>query len=86
MTPEQIKALIEAGLPGSTAHVMDPMNDGLHLQAIVVSPAFEGLPLVGQHKMVMGLLREALRADVHALGLRTLTPARWEIERASYQL
>jgi acid stress-induced BolA-like protein IbaG/YrbA len=44
MTTEEIKQRIETLLPGSQAYVLDPMKDGNHLQAFVISPAFEGLP------------------------------------------
>jgi len=78
MAPQEIKNIIEASIPNSTAHIFDPDNDGQHLQAIVVSPVFEGLALVKQHQMVMKPLKQAFAESVHALGLKTLTPAQWE--------
>lgn len=78
MTPQEIKETIEASVPNSTAHVFDPQQDGEHLQAIVVSPAFEGLALVKQHQMVLKPLKQAFAESVHALGLKTMTPAQWE--------
>lgn len=78
MTPEEIKKTIESAVPQATAHIFDPMNDGQHLQAVVVSPAFENLPLVKQHQMVMKSLKQAFAESVHALGLKTLTPEQWE--------
>jgi len=46
---------------------------------IVVSPAFEGKGLVDQHRMV----NDALKAEIgdqriHALALKTFSPAQWE--------
>jgi acid stress-induced BolA-like protein IbaG/YrbA len=84
MNVQDIKALIERSIPQATAYVLDPMNDGQHLQAFVVSPAFEGLMLIKQHQMVMGPLTQAFASSVHALGLKTFTPDKWEIEKEKY--
>ncbi len=80
----EIRQMIEAAVPQSTAHILDPMNDGEHLQAIVISPAFAGLPLIKQHQMVMRPLKEAFAGRVHALGLKTFTPEKWESEKQNY--
>jgi acid stress-induced BolA-like protein IbaG/YrbA len=85
MTVGEVKALIEAAVPGSTAHVLDPMNDGQHLQALVISPVFEGMPLFKQQQMVMKALRTAFDT-VHALALKTFTPDKWEEVRSQYGL
>ena len=84
MTPQQIKSVIESSVPQSTAHVVDPMNDGQHLQAIVISPVFEGLMLIKQHQMVMKPLKDAMAQSVHALGLKTFTPQKWEEVKSQY--
>jgi len=81
MTLEEIKHIIESAIPDSTAHVLDPMNDGEHLQAIVVSNSFDGLMLVKQHQMVMKPLKEAFASTVHALALKTLTPQQFKEQR-----
>ena len=86
MLLEDIKKAIEKAVPASTVHVLDSMGDGQHLQAIVVSPAFEGMVLVKQHQMVMQPLKEALKEAVHALALKTFTPAKWEEVKGQYQL
>tara|TARA_B100000745_G_C19964452_1_gene326156 strand:- start:296 stop:556 length:261 start_codon:yes stop_codon:yes gene_type:complete len=86
MTLDEIKQTIEANVPDSTAYVFDPMNDGQHLQAVVVSSTFEGMMLIKQHKMVMSPLKEAFAGAVHALGLKTFTPEKWEQERSQFGL
>ena len=80
----EIKQLIEQAVPHSTVYVLDPMNDGQHLQAFVISSAFEGLMLIKQHQMVMGPLTKAFHSSVHALALKTFTPAKWESEKTKY--
>ncbi len=72
--PQEIHRLILEALPGATVEVLDPMNDGDHLQATVISDKFVGLPLVKQHKIVMEALREPLQGRLHALQLKTMTP------------
>lgn len=84
MNIDQIKKTIESNIPNATAHVLDPMNDGAHLQAFVISPAFEGMMLIKQHQMVMGPLTKAFATSVHALGLKTFTPEKWALEKAKY--
>lgn len=85
MITDDIKKVIEQAVPQATAYVLDPMNDGQHLQAIVISPAFEGRALVQQHQMVMRPLKDAFAQSVHALGLKTFTPEKWEKEKPNYQ-
>ena len=84
MTTDEIKQRIETAIPGANAYVLDPMNDGQHLQAFVISSAFEGLMLIKQHQMVMGPLTKAFHSSVHALALKTFTPAKWESEKTKY--
>jgi len=84
MTIDQIKKAIETSIPNATAHILDPMNDGQHLQAFVISPAFEGKMLVQQHQMVMAPLKGALAGAVHALALKTFTPAKWQEVKSQY--
>ncbi len=84
MTLTDIKKVIESSVPNSQAFILDPMNDGQHLQAFVVSPAFEGMSLIKQHQMVMKSLKEALAGAVHALGLKTFTPEKWGKVKAEY--
>jgi acid stress-induced BolA-like protein IbaG/YrbA len=50
----------------------------VHLDAIVISPAFEGMPPVKQHRMVMTPLKSAFgNESLHALALKTYTPEKW---------
>lgn len=86
MITREIKKIIEESVVDSTAHVLDPMNDGQHLQALVISPTFDGIPLIKQHQMVMNSLKEAFKESVHALGLKTFTPEKWEEVKGQYNV
>jgi len=76
MQKEQIKQLIEAGIPGCQAIVNG--DDGAHFDATVISEAFTGLSVVKQHQMVYATLGNRMEAEIHALALRTLTPEQWQ--------
>lgn len=79
MDPNQIKNVIETGLPDATVEVV---GDGRHFQALIVTPAFEGKSPIQRHRMVYALLQEQIRGDIlHALSMRTLTPEQWAAER-----
>lgn len=74
---DRIRALLEQQLPDCTAVVLDPANDGAHFQAEVTSSAFAGRNRVQQHQLVYQALGEHMRADIHALQLKTYTPDQW---------
>ncbi len=75
---ETVKNLIEKAIPDSEAMVEDMTGSGDHLRAIVVSRTFEGESRVKQHRMVYEPLRQLMSDQtVHALALKTYTPAQW---------
>ena len=74
VTPESIKAGIEAGI--ACEHV-EVAGDGQHFQALVVSEGFTGKSRVQRHQLVYAALGERMREEIHALSMRTLTPPEW---------
>ncbi len=84
MSVEKIKSLIEAAIPGAVAHVKNPGDDGAHFEAIVVSAEFETMPLFKQHQKVMQCLKSEFEGGVHALSLKTFSPAKWEEVKKEY--
>jgi acid stress-induced BolA-like protein IbaG/YrbA len=72
MNPQQVAALIEAGVAGSTATVTSP--DNVHFEAVVVAPAFAGKRAVQRHQLVYGALGAAVGNEIHALALQVFTP------------
>ncbi|WP_126664659.1 BolA/IbaG family iron-sulfur metabolism protein [Haloterrigena salifodinae] len=75
-----VEELIESNLEDATAtvtHARDEHDDD-HLAATVVSPAFEGQPLVQQHQQVYDALDDHMTTDIHALELSTYTPEEYE--------
>lgn len=74
MTCEEIKALIEAGVPGAEA-VVD--GDGTHFSARIASDAFAGLSPVKQHQLVYRALGDSMKGAIHALSIQTYTKEEW---------
>ena len=74
VTPESIPTDIANGL--SCAHVQ-VQGDGHHFEAVIVSDAFEGKRPIARHQMVYATLGDRMKAEIHALSMRTLTPAEW---------
>ena len=46
-----------------------------HFRLLIVASAFEGLTRVARQRMVNDVLREELQGQIHALAMKTLTPA-----------
>jgi acid stress-induced BolA-like protein IbaG/YrbA len=65
---------IAAGQP--SAH-LEVEGDGQHFFATIVSAEFDGLTRIRRHQRVYAALGERMRAEIHALSMKTLTPAEW---------
>jgi acid stress-induced BolA-like protein IbaG/YrbA len=72
MDAATVKALIEKGMPDARVEVEG--SDGVHFEALVVSPAFAGRAPLARHRLVYATLGELMGGAIHALSLRTLTP------------
>jgi stress-induced morphogen len=67
-TPEELKERIEAGIPDAHA---DVTGDGHHFNAVVVSPAFQGLTRLAQHRLVYDVFGSEVGDRIHALSIQT---------------
>ena len=72
MDTQTIHTLIQQGMPDARIEVQG--DDGVHFEALVVSPAFAGKLPLARHRMVYATLGERMGGEIHALALRTLTP------------
>ena len=78
MDAPQIEQLIATGLACDHVSVQ---GDGRHWFATIVSSRFEGLRLIQRHQLVYGTLGDKMATDeVHALSMKTLTPAEWKAQ------
>jgi acid stress-induced BolA-like protein IbaG/YrbA len=75
MNAEQLRSIIASGL--ACTH-LEVEGDGRHWSAVVVSEAFAGLRLIARHQKVYATLGQKIQTDeVHALSMKTYTPAEW---------
>ena len=84
---EHIRQKILTDLPATHVAIVDDswkhaghagaQPGNLHLTISVVSEKFEGLSLIDQHREVHQILKDEIGALIHALILKTHTPANW---------
>lgn len=75
LTANKLRDYIMNGLP--CEHVEVVGDDGQHFEAVIVSQKFTGKNKVQQHQLVYLALGDRMRAEVHALAIRTFTPNAW---------
>ena len=66
-------------------HAGAPEVGESHFRVHVIAKCFEGLNRVARQRMVNDVLREELSGPVHALTMRTLTPAEADREALSIE-
>ncbi len=75
MTADELRNLIASGL---ACEYLEVEGDGRHWFATIVSAAFEGKRLIQRHQQVYATLGARIHNDeVHALSMKTFTPAEW---------
>ena len=74
VTADSVRQGIAAGL---VCEHLEVEGDGQHFTALVVSREFAGRSRVQRHQLVYAALGERMREEIHALSMRTLTPAEW---------
>ncbi len=79
MNPEEVKKLIEAGLPDCDITVT---GDGSHFDTIVVGEVFGGLSPVKKQQLVYATVADRITSGaMHALSIKTYTPDEWATAR-----
>jgi acid stress-induced BolA-like protein IbaG/YrbA len=74
VSADDIKGYIEAGF---ACELVEVQGDGQHWEAVIVSREFEGKNTVQQHQLVYRALGERMKQEIHALSMKTMTPAQW---------
>ena len=72
VTPEQPKSWIESGFEGANVSVE---GDGHHFEAVIVAQEFDGKSRIQRHQLVYAALGDKMKAEVHALSMKTHTPS-----------
>lgn len=79
ISPDEVKKMLEPDFPDARIEVSDMTGSMDHFDIEIVSPTFEGLTLIKQHRLVQKPLQGAL-ADgrIHAIAIKTYTPEQWK--------
>jgi acid stress-induced BolA-like protein IbaG/YrbA len=80
-TADEVRDYIAAGMRCDHVAVE---GDGRHFFATIVSPEFDGLLRVRRHQRVYAALGDRMRAQIHALSMKTLTPAEFAAEAGQH--
>jgi len=73
VTPEQLKEWIESGFDNKASISVE--GDGHHFEAVIIADEFEGKSRIQRHQLVYAALGDKMKAEVHALSMKTLTPS-----------
>lgn len=79
VTPQDIQRYIAQGL---ACEHLDVQGDGHHFEATIVSSVFEGKRPIARHQMVYSVLGDRMKAEIHALSMKTLTPSEWTASKS----
>lgn len=70
---ENVKNLIKTGLTDAYVEVQDMTGTRDHLDLLIVSDQFVGKMLREQHQLVMNILKDSLKSEIHAVQLKTMS-------------
>ena len=68
---EKIKKLIIEKMPDAEVEVSDLTGTKDHLGLLVTSAEFKGKGLLAQHRMIMDILKDGLKSEIHAVQIKT---------------
>ena len=72
VTPDDVKQYIAEGL---VCESLEVTGDGQHFEATIVSALFEGKRPIARHQLVYAALGDRMRAQIHALSMKTIAPS-----------
>ncbi len=78
MNADKVRELIQNGIAGSTAKVIDTTGTNDHFSAVVISDSFESLSLIEQHQMVYKAVGSYMTNEIHALEIKTFSKKQWK--------
>lgn len=75
MNNQQVETLISQGFSEAEVKVT---GEECAVDAIVISPDFEGKGLLQRQRMVMATVKSAIESgELHAISIKAYTPAQW---------
>lgn len=72
----QLADFIKTHIPDADVTVTDLTGTRDHLGLQIISDVFEGKALLEQHRVIMDILKEKLKNEIHAVQLKTMTKAK----------
>ncbi|WP_192036582.1 BolA family protein [Halomonas sp. YLGW01] len=76
MQPQDVKALLETRIADCDFHIQ---GEGCNFQVIAVGEVFNGLTPVKRQQLIYGALSEEIASGaLHAVSIKTYTPAQWQ--------
>jgi BolA protein len=90
-TKARIEAILDSSFQPAHLEVIDHSHhhighpgasEGGHFEVVIVSDAFDGLSRIQAQRLVHTALADLLQSSIHALAVRTLSPARWAATRS----
>lgn len=76
MQPSDVKALLENRIEGCDFHIQ---GEGCNFQVIAVGEVFGGLSPVKRQQLIYSALADEIASGaVHAVSIKTYTPAQWQ--------
>ena len=79
-TASEVERFIANGL--ACEHI-EVEGDGRHFFATIVSAEFEGTARIKRHQRVYAALGNRMHSQIHALSMKTLTPAEWAADASA---
>jgi acid stress-induced BolA-like protein IbaG/YrbA len=80
-TAAEVKDFIAAGI---ACEHLEVEGDGRHFFATIVAADFDGKSRVQRHQRVYAALGDRMREQIHALSMKTFTPAEWKASSAQH--
>ena len=78
-TPAEVQRYIAQGI---ACEHLEVEGDGRHFFVTIVSAEFQGKSRIARHQRVYAALGDRMREQIHALSMKTLTPAEWASQAA----
>ena len=76
MQPSDVKSRLESQIDGCEFH---SQGEGCNFQVIAVGEVFEGMSPVKRQQLIYGALADEIASGaLHAISIKTYTPAQWE--------
>lgn len=72
---DRLTQVLQSAFPDATLDLKDMLGDADHYGLTITSQAFEGLNRVRRHQAIYKALGTLMGNELHALSIRTLTPA-----------